>query len=174
MALAQEALKVLGLSEDQIATGLAEYKGMPGRLEFIREINGVKIYNDSNATTPDAVIVALKALSTNKNTILIFGGADKGLDMNPLFTAIKDYAKAVILLSAPGKTSGSDRIAKDFESLDGVTKDTAENLTVALTKALSYAKAGDSIVLSPAFASFGMFKNEYDRGDQFTEIVKSL
>lgn len=173
MALAQETLKVLGLSDQQIATGLSEYKGMPGRLEFIREINGVKIYNDTTATTPDGVVAALKGLSTNKNVILIFGGADKGIDMTPVLTAITDYAKVAILLSAPGKTSGSDRIQKDFEQLT-ITKDTAENLTVALSKALAQAQSGDSIVLSPAFASFGMFKNEYDRGDQFTEIVKSL
>lgn len=164
-ALAACVLKELGLSDDEIRSGLESFSGVEGRLQYVREIDGMKIYNDNNATTPDATIAALKALAGAKNIILIMGGADKGLDMNALLYEVARACKRVILLSG----SGTDRIVplmQDYSIYD--------SLSEALAEALRSATQGDIVLFSPAFASFGMFKNEYDRNDQFLEVVTKL
>lgn len=165
-ALAAGALEVLGLSSDEVRDGLASFAGVEGRLQFLRELDGVQIYNDNNATTPEATIAALQALDTGKkNIILIMGGADKGLDMSALWADILIRCKDLFFLAG----SGTDRIRSEaphvpeFNSLEEVVE--------AAWKA---AEPGDIILFSPAFASFGMFKNEYDRNDQFVKIVQSL
>jgi UDP-N-acetylmuramoylalanine--D-glutamate ligase len=170
-ALAAAALRALGVSEDDIRAGLESFPGVPGRLELVATIGGVRIYNDTNATTPEATIAALRALSSTdqngrlrKSAILIMGGADKGLDMTALVREVKDRCKAVILLAG----SGTDRIKDDLPS-DAVEY---QNLSDAVEAAVEAAEPGDVVLFSPAFASFGMFKNEYERGDRFNEIVK--
>jgi len=160
---AYETLTVLGLTETEIKKGLEEFKGVSGRLEFVKEVNGIKIYNDTTATTPDATIAALKALGKDKNIVLIVGGADKGLDMGALKKAIPHYVKSVVLL--PG--TGTDKF-----NLDGALK--AEDLREAVWTAIDRAEPDDILLFSPAFASFGMFKNEFDRGERFLEIVNKL
>jgi UDP-N-acetylmuramoylalanine--D-glutamate ligase len=129
----------------------------------VREAKGVKIYNDTTATTPEATLAALQAL--DKNVVLIAGGADKGLDMNKLLLEIPKHTKRVILLAG----TGTNRV---IEFLPGAS--IFDNLEAAVKEAFIAAEPGDAVLLSPAFASFGMFKNEYDRGDQFNAIVKSL
>jgi UDP-N-acetylmuramoylalanine--D-glutamate ligase len=160
-----EVARVLGVSEKIIKKAVENFRGVPGRLEFLREYKGIKIYNDTTATTPDATIAALKALATKqKNIILIMGGADKNLEMTELIKTVPRYCKNVILLEGSGTQKIEDKIL-------GVV---VKSLKGAVSEALGMAKKGDIILLSPAFASFGMFKNEYDRGDQFVKIVKSL
>ena len=168
IACAIEAARSLGISEEDIKKGVESFGGVEGRLQFVREINGVKIYNDNNATTPEATVAALKALNPKSeipNIILICGGADKGLELEGLIQEI-NKCKAVIML--PG--SGSDRLKINATKVD--------NLKEAVDKALESATHGDTILFSPAFASFGPlpggFKNEYDRNDQFLEIIKNL
>ena len=164
-SLALAVSDALGISKEIAINTLTVFTGVEGRLQLVREVNGVRFVNDTNATTPDATLAGLKALSENKNVILIMGGHDKGIDMEKLTDAIPTYAKRVLLLVG----SGTNRIlptlpdASVFDSLQG-----------AFNEAVSYAKAGDVILLSPAFASFGMFKNEYDRGDQFVELVQRV
>lgn len=167
-ALARRALQALGISDDFIKTSLESFSGVEGRLQFVREVNGIKIYNDNNATTPDATIAALKALNVEfykSRIMLIAGGADKGLDMSGLLYEIAKTCKRVILLAGTGTT----RIAplmQDYSIFD--------SLDAAVREAHASARPGDVILFSPAFASFGMFKNEYDRGDQFMNIVALL
>ena len=166
-ALAYEALKATSLEDEFIFEGLASFPGVPGRLEFLREVNGVKIYNDNNATTPQATLVALEALDPQKKTniILIMGGADKGLDMSMLREAVHMHCKDVIFLAG----SGTDRVHADAPD-----KPVFDSLEKAVTAAVATATSGDTILFSPAFASFGLFKNEYDRNDQFVETVNNL
>ena len=95
------------------------------------------------------------------------GGADKGLDMAPLARAIDDYAKAVVLLPGTG-TEKFKEFAIDVDMYE------TSSLRDAVEKSLALAEKGDSIVFSPAFASFGMFVNEYDRNDQFLAILKEI
>lgn len=160
-ALAYEALRALSLNDEHIAEGLATFPGVPGRLEYLRVVNGIKVYNDNNATTPAATLAGLKALGENKNVILIMGGADKGIDMSELISALPTYTKKVVLLAG----TGTDRIKGE---VDG---EVCDSLQKAANAAFEVAEEGDVILFSPAFASFGMFINEYDRGDQFVELV---
>ena len=161
-SFAAAALSAVGLSENEIQEGLGSFEGVEGRLQFLREIKGVKIYNDNNATTPEATIAALRSL--DGDVILIAGGADKGLDMSELISEARKCKKVVLLAG-----TGTDRIKKELP--DVVVFDTLGDAFTAATRA---AVAGDVILFSPAFASFGMFKNEYDRNDQFLEIVRQM
>lgn len=171
-ALAVEAARALAIDDDVIRKALEEFPGVPGRLELVREKSGVKFYNDTTSTTPDATIAALKALQPPHENdghpmsiILIMGGADKGLDMRPLIEEVQIRAKKIILLAGSG-TKLLSTYLQDAPVYD--------NLEAAIKDAAASAEAGDSVVLSPGFASFGMFKNEYDRGDQYDAIVRSL
>jgi UDP-N-acetylmuramoylalanine--D-glutamate ligase len=160
-----EAAIAAGISLEDIKKGVESFKGVAGRLEFVGAKNGIKIYNDTTSTTPEATVAGLKALHTdgNKNIVLICGGADKNLDMQAFIKEAKIRAKNTILLAG----SGTDRIKENFDDTT-VYKSLAE----AVKEAFIVARKGDTILFSPAFASFGMFSNEYERGDKFNKIIK--
>lgn len=162
-ALAYEALKAVGLTEEEIFDGLATFPGVEGRLQYLGEKLGVKIYNDNNATTPAATIVGIKAIEEGKNVILLMGGADKGIEMAPLLTVIKKHCKEVILL--PG--TGTDKIKDKLEAK------VVTSIKEAVEAGLNYGQPGDVLLFSPAFASFGLFKNEYERNDEFVQIIET-
>ena len=165
-ALTLAVARALSIPDETSRIALESFSGVPGRLELIAEVNGVKVYNDTTATTPEATLAALKALDTGtKNIVLIMGGADKDLDMNALLYEIPNHAKRVILLAG----TGTSRV---LEFLPGAS--VFDDLAKAVQEAFASAAPGDIILFSPAFASFGMFKNEYDRGDQFNALVKAL
>jgi UDP-N-acetylmuramoylalanine--D-glutamate ligase len=163
-ACAIDAARALGVEETAIRRGIESFESVPGRLEFLREVNGIQIWNDNNSTTPEATLAALRALK-GPGTILILGGSDKKLDMEALLAEIPKFAKKTVCLAG----SGTERIASRLPEckIHG-------SLADALQDAYASASPGDKILFSPAFASFGMFKNEYDRGDQFTALVKKL
>ncbi|MDO8474080.1 MAG: UDP-N-acetylmuramoyl-L-alanine--D-glutamate ligase [bacterium] len=162
-ALAALVLRILGLSEDEIKSGLESFEPVEGRLQKIAEIKGITFYNDNNATTPEATMAALK--SFNSKVVLIAGGADKELPLDALVQEIQNYAKLVILL--PG--TGTEKLKKLLKNYTEV-----KTMFEAIATAMVHAQTGDIILLSPAFASFGLFKNEYDRNDQFVAVVKKL
>jgi len=162
--LALLAARALSVSDEVSKKALEFFSGVPGRMELVRTVKGVSYYNDTTATTPDATVAALHALPKGK-TILIMGGSDKGLVMDEVVAELPLYAKQVLLLEG----TGTDTI-KEKVMCSGVYSSMEE----AVRAASSSAEEGDFVVLSPAFASFGMFKNEYDRGDQFTAIVQTL
>ena len=165
-ALAYEALKALGLSEEEIFTGLASFPGVEGRLEYLGEYHDIKIYNDNNATTPQAVVMGLRAVGNqdDKNVILIAGGAYKELDPKALLDEIPRYCKKVVLLAG----TGTDMIKNEIDcEVVGSVED-------AITTGLAAGHPGDVLLFSPGFASFGMFKNEYERNDEFVRVIKSL
>jgi UDP-N-acetylmuramoylalanine--D-glutamate ligase len=163
-------LTAMGIDEEVIQQSLESFGGVEGRLQHIGEHAGVAIYNDNNSTTPDATIVALKALGkpSEKTIVLIMGGADKGIDMDGLLKLLPEYCKKVIVL--PG--TGTDRIKDQLERC-GAPIAFVESLNDAVTTAFAVAEPGDTLLFSPAFASFGLFKNEYDRCDQFVELIKT-
>lgn len=162
-ALAYEALCAMSLSDEEIFSGLASFPGVPGRLEYLGERDGVKIYNDNNATTPQATIQGLRAVgnSDDKNVILIAGGANKNIDPTPLLEEITKYCKKVILL--PG--TGTDVIKDQIEA------EVVANMEEAVKAGLASGVPGDILLFSPSFASFGLFKNEYERNDEFVRCV---
>lgn len=166
-ALAKRAAEAAGVEAGDIRTALESFGGVPGRLEFVGTVDDVDYYNDTTATTPDATLAALKALGQKYSgkVVLIMGGADKNLDMAELMKAIPENTKRVELLGG----TGTDRIKGELPDAE-----VFDNLVAAVGNARRNAQTGDAILLSPAFASFGMFKNEFDRGDQFNELVRSL
>ncbi len=163
IALAAAALRAAGLSEDEIQRGVETFFGVEGRLQLVREVRGIKIYNDNNATTPEATLAALSALSV-ESTILLMGGSDKGLPLEVLAQKAKQCKRVVLI---PG--TGTARIESMLPF--AIKADTFEG---AVRLAIESALPGDTMLFSPAFASFGLFKNEYERNDQFLHIVRAL
>jgi UDP-N-acetylmuramoylalanine--D-glutamate ligase len=154
----------LGISPEVIQRGLASFITVPHRLERVGEIEGVQFINDSKATNVDAVFYALDAMSAP--VIWIVGGQDKGNDYEPLLPLVRNKVKAIVCLGLDNKK------IKDFFANE-VTYITETNSTSAAVKAaLAVAEAGDIVLLSPACASFDLFKNYEDRGNQFREAVQ--
>ena len=170
VALAAEAARKLGVKESTIKKTVEKFKGLPGRLEFIREAKGVKFYNDTTATTPEAVMAALDSLKESKGKIiLISGGADKNLEYDGYAKVVKKSVKVLALF----RGLASNKIISEL----GKTKfpvEVFDNMKAAMKFAVANAKNGDIVLLSPGAASFGVFKNEFDRGDQFNKAVKKL
>lgn len=170
-ALATEALRATGLTDEEIFEGLTTFPGVPGRLEYLGEREGVKIYNDNNSTTPTATIVGLKAVSKGRNVVLIMGGDEKNLDMSGLINEIPEHCSKVVLF----KERGTDRIRNEVFALkeQGIEIYEEQGLEATVARALEIAKPGEVVLYSPAFSSFGTyFKNEYDRNDQFVKLVR--
>lgn len=180
-ALALEALKATGLTEEEVLEWLPTFPGVPGRLEFLREVDGVRIFNDNNATTPEATVAALRALGTDpnaphgqsKNIVLIVGGTDKEADPAVLGPVIEDTCKHVVLYSGTG-TEKLKKVLRDPVSRQ-VSSEEYGTLRECVEAALRAAGEGDIILFSPAFSSFGQeYRNEYDRNDQFVDLVSRL
>lgn len=168
------AAKIMGVKNSAIRKVLKNFKGLPNRLEMIKEIKGIKFINDTTATTPDATIAAIKTLKAkslklkaSKNIILIFGGSDKKLEYKEAAPVIKKFAKRVVLL--PGTAE-----RKIKKALRGVELAEAKSMDEAVKIAYKSAKKGDVVLLSPGAASFGLFKNEFERGEKFVKVVKNL
>ncbi len=175
LACAVEIAKQFSIPISKVKKSIASFKDLEGRMQLFRTYKGVKIYNDNNATTPEATIAGLEALKPlrqdlrgKKNIVLICGGADKGLELGPLVKAMDKYCKAVVFLNG----SGTERLINNEELR--IKNEITDNLKDAVKKALENTKKGDVILFSPAFASFGMFNNEYERNDEFLKIIKGL
>ena len=167
-ALAVAACRAINLNDEEIFEALPSFPGVEGRLQLLATTDrGVRIYNDNNATTPQATIAGLEAVGKDQNVILIAGGADKNIEVASLALAINKYCKNVMLLTG----SGTDKLTP---LLHGGTVGVSifDDLEAALKEAIHLAIPGDVVLFSPAFASFGLFANEYDRNDQFVQLVK--
>ncbi|HAR99999.1 MAG TPA: UDP-N-acetylmuramoyl-L-alanine--D-glutamate ligase [Candidatus Moranbacteria bacterium] len=166
------AVYALGLSAIEIKKALPQLKGVAHRLEFVRELNGVKYYNDTAATIPDAAISGLNAFE--KPIVLIAGGTDKNLDFAEFAKEILEKAKDVVLLKGNATDKLLEKIRKiaDKEFLDNI--EIVSSMEEATALAQKKAEQGDVVLLSPGAASFGLFANEFDRGDKFRDAVKKL
>lgn len=159
------------VSDEAIKEGLNKFGGLPHRLKFVREVNGVSFYDDSIATTPGSAIAALRAFASPK--VLILGGSSKGADFTELAHIIKEEEVVQVVLIG----DEADHIQ---EALDNVSYSHYVNLGSLVTmkqivaQASSVANSGMVVILSPSCASFGMFKNYNDRGDQFISAVNEL
>lgn len=152
-----------------IAAGLRDFKGLPHRLSCVAEVNGVKYYDDSIATTPGSAIAALRAFEGRK--ILILGGSSKKSDYRELAIELTKHDVRVFLI---GQVSGE--IATMCESAGFTNFEIIHNPTMGeiVKRAYESARPGDTVLLSPAAASFGLFKNYVDRGQQFIDAVMQL
>lgn len=154
--------------------GLSKFAGLPHRLKFVREFEGVRFYDDSIATTPGSAIAALN--SFEKPKILILGGSNKGADLSGLIEKIakmpEQELRKVILMGAESEKLAQKLISSGFERFINLGAKT--NMQEVVKTAFENAKSGDVVILSPAHASFDMFKSYIDRGEQFVENVNLL
>jgi UDP-N-acetylmuramoylalanine--D-glutamate ligase len=148
---------------------ISEFKGVAHRLEFVREFKGARYYNDTAATTPEAAIAVISSFS--EPVVLICGGSDKNLDMGNLAKIIIAKIKSAFFLKGAATEKLELAIKKIDPEYNFQIKDSMEE---AIAEAGSKAQPGDVVLLSPGAASFGMFLNEFDRGDKFKAIVNAL
>ena len=155
-----------------IKDGVESFLGVPGRLELVRTIGGIKYYNDTTATTPDGNRVALEALGlkSKKNIVLIAGGADKNLDYSDMAKLVHKTVKGLVLIEG----AATEKLLSFIPKRTSYPVYIVDNMKDAILSACDFAKKGDTILLSPGAASFGVFKNEFDRGDQFIKMVKKI
>lgn len=158
------ACLALGINKETISHVLREFKGVEHRLEFCGEFNGVKFYNDSKGTNPDASIKAVQGIQ--KPIILIAGGYDKNSEYDDFIKAFDDKVKALVLL---GQTK--DKIDKCARKYGFTNIYHVNNMDEAVKKCFELSGKGDNVVLSPACASWGMYPNYEVRGKDFKERV---
>jgi len=155
-----------------VEAGLQSFTGLPHRLKFVREVNGVKYYDDNYSSAPGAAIAAMKSFTEPE--VLIMGGYDKGIDFTELANAIvaQKNIKRIILM---GKTR--NKIAESLNQLGSSSiYEVSDDMTlsVIVQRARELAESGGVVIMSPACASFDMFKNFSERGEQFIQLVGEL
>ena len=161
--------KILHIQNAIITKTLARFTGLEHRLEFVAEKNSVRYYDDSYATTPETSIAAIAAFAAPK--ILILGGSSKGSDFKNLGTVISrsKNVKAIIGIGVEWPRIKKQIRGSNIKFIEG-----RANMKAIVSAAVDVVRPGDVVVLSPACASFDMFKNYSDRGDQFKTAVKKL
>ncbi len=169
--LALRAARAAGVPESVCRKVLARFEGVPGRLETVGVKKGVLYINDTTATTPDAAVAALEAFKKYAGKILLIGGgADKALDYAQYGRVIPKYIKTLVLFEG----IASDKIVAALPTRKNFFTGIVDSMKDAVSVAEHSAEKGDLVLLSPGAASFGIFKNEYDRGDQFVKLVKKI
>ncbi len=155
-----------GLPPEEISKGLKQFQGLEHRLKYVNKINNVTFINDSKATNVDSLIVALN--SFEDKVILIAGGLDKGSDLNVADEIIREKVKSILLIG-----EAAERM---YNAWNGVIEDITmtKDLSSAVQEAFGRAKVKDTILFSPACASFDMFRNFEERGEAFKKIVNQL
>lgn len=160
---------VAGVSIKEIRKTIGDFQGLPDRLEVVREINGVKYFNDTTATNPGSALSSLKSIKLP--IVLIAGGSDKNLNFHDLALYISEH------IDKAGFLEGS-ATQKILAELGEIKKERVYPVFSSLQEAVNWAKdearGGEAVVLSPGAASFGMFQNEFDRGEQFRALVRKL
>lgn len=160
------ACKLLKVNLDIIRKSIISFTGVEHRIEFVREVDGVKYYNDSKGTNPDSTEVAIAAM--DGDVVLISGGYDKGADFDNLIEKSKDKIKTAILF---GETA--EKISNSCKKY-GVEFFITEDLKKAVELANKLSSSGDDVLLSPACASWDMYKSYEIRGQHFKDLVKEL
>ena len=156
-----------GTPMEVIRRTIKEFAGVEHRIEFVREKDGVAYYNDSKGTNPDAAIKGIQAM--NRPTVLIGGGYDKDSEYEDWIQAFDGKVKLLVLVGAT-----KEKIAEAAERVGFVSYVMADSFEEAVEKCIEAAEPGDAVLLSPACASWGMFKNYEERGDKFKELVNCL
>jgi UDP-N-acetylmuramoylalanine--D-glutamate ligase len=204
VAAAAALARSFGVEIEHIRNAIRNFTGVEHRLEFVRELDGVRYYNDTAATAPEAAIAAL--YSFEQPIVLIAGGADKNLPFGELARAIVERAKAVVLLEGTATpkliqalederrtlrrslplsaAKGSGRATKDRKSASGEPSFVLRpssfvsgpfgDFVQGIKAARASASPGNVVLLAPGCASFGMFRNEFHRGDEFKRIVREM
>jgi UDP-N-acetylmuramoylalanine--D-glutamate ligase len=156
---------ISGLTKEEITKVLKNFKGVEHRLEFVRELKGIKFYNDSKATNVDSVWYALDSFTSP--IILIAGGKDKGNDYNSIIPLVKEKVKNAVLIG-----EGADKLEKVLKGITNISF--AHTMEEAVKVAYNISTQGDVVLLSPACASFDMFNNYEHRGLVFKNSVMAI
>lgn len=154
--------KAVNIADTAIQKAIDEFRGLPHRIEWVAEINGVHYYDDSKATNVGAVVMSLA--SFDQGVILILGGRDKGGEYLPLRAMVKNKVKALIVMG-----EATEKIVQAFETCTEIVR--VHSMEEAVSQAQALASSGDTVLLSPACSSFDMFKDYHDRGEQFKKYV---
>lgn len=157
------AAKKMGISNEVIREAVASFNGVEHRIEFVREKDGVKYYNDSKGTNTDATITAVR--SFEKGVILLVGGFEKGLPMNELRENLGSVKKVI------GYGACGERLVRELVGEEG---EVVADLTEAVKKASELAESGDTVLLSPTTSSFDAYKCFEERGEHFKQLVNNL
>ena len=160
------AANIVGIPHDIIRQSLSDFPGVEHRLEKVCKVNNVLYINDSKATNVDACWYALESMTTP--TILILGGRDKGNDYKPLLSLVKERCVGLVYLGA-----NNQKLHDNFDHLGLPVRDT-HSMSDCVKACFEMAKPGETVLLSPCCASFDLFKNMEDRGEQFKTLVRNL
>ena len=160
------ATNIAGIKKEMIRKSLSDFPGVEHRLEKVTKVGGVQYINDSKATNVDACWYALESMKTP--TILIVGGKDKGNDYNAIKPLVKEKCVGLVYLGADNK-----KLHDNFDNMGIPVRDT-HSMKECVQACYEMAKPGDTVLLSPCCASFDLFKNMEDRGDQFKTLVRNL
>ena len=160
------AATTLGIRKDKIREAVKDFQSLEHRMEFVASVRGVDFINDSKATNVNSTWYALESI--NKPIVLIMGGVDKGNDYSLIEDLVKERVKAIVCLGIDNK-----KIHAAFKDIVATIVD-ADNANDAVLKAFQLSTKGNAVLLSPACASFDLFKNYEERGNQFKEAVKGL
>lgn len=166
VSLASEVAKVCDIEKSEIKLAIKNFQAVDGRLQKVKEARGITIYNDNNATTQEAVIAGIRAITETYKVkpIVILGGKDKELNVDNLSEVLQSEVKDYVLLSGSGTDTLKIEKKNEFEKLED-----------CMYKAMDLASVGDVILFSPGFASFSKyFNNEYERNDEFMRVVGEL
>jgi len=154
---------------ESIRTIVRAFKGVSDRQELVREVDEISYVNDTTATNPDAVIAALRRFGADGDIILIAGGQNKELTYEALGDEIAKTCKHLLLFEGDASELIESAVADRVPTTSGM-----KSMEKAVQTARSLAAKGDIVLLSPGAASFNLFKNEFDRGEQFREEVRKL
>jgi len=169
------AAEQIGVERETIARAVASFTGVPHRLEVVRALNGVTWVNDSASTAPVAGVAALHSFA--EPIVLIAGGNSKNLDPSDYAAEAIARAKHIILLAGNASDAFAEALRKAAAAqgqADDLVEGPYDSLPHAIERARAAVAPGDVVLLSPGFTSFGMFLNEFDRGDQFRALVQAL
>ena len=160
------AANIAGIMKEEIRKSLSDFPGVEHRLEKVCDVRGVHYVNDSKATNVDACWYALESMKTK--VVLIIGGKDKGNDYSPLMPLVKEKCSALVYLGADNQ-----KLHDNFDQLGIPVRDT-HSMKECMEACYELAQPGETVLLSPCCASFDLFKNMEDRGEQFKAIARSL
>ena len=174
MLLATTTARLLGISDECIDGVVRQFQGVAHRLEEVAVIDGVRYINDSTSTTPIAGQVGVEAFDAP--IVLVAGGNTKNLPLEGWPAAIIRRCRDVVLLTGSGTNELLPALqeAAEAQSVEVPVRGVFDNIQGALDKAVSLTRPGDVLLFSPGYTSFGMFLNEFDRGDQFVAYVRRL
>ena len=160
---------LIGVSEARVVEALRRFRGLPHRLQLVRELGGISYWNDSKATNVAAAAAALDALSASaERLVLIAGGLHKGSSYHPLRQRLRERGRAAVLIGEAAPLLRVDLEGEDFPVQMAV------DLGDAVRRARGLARSGDAVLLAPACSSFDMFRSYAHRGEVFEQAVRQL